>query len=254
MRLFTKASKVSPGGLQTRQYLRGFTLIELLVVIAIIAILASLLLPALTAAKARARRVQCASNLKQTAMATLLYMQDQSDAFPSSDGAATSYDLWGGKVGSDFPSFTNRLINPYVGLPAAGTTNEGGAMQVFRCPADAGALAGSWPARFPTVMDHLGTSYLYNSSANNNDGGTGLFQKRETAVGSPSKIILVNDFSFNCHFDNAQPFELMYWHDKNAAGFGNVAFIDQHVQYLCSLKPSTSFQQGPNWSFIYSDN
>src|SRR4051812_26577978 len=175
----------------------AFTLIELLVVIAIIAILAALLLPALSAAKARAQRTQCASNLKQTAMATLLYLQDQSDAFPSSDGAATSYDLWGGKVGSDYPSLANRMINPYLGLPAS-TTNGEGTMQVFNCPADVGAAAGSWPARFPTVMDHIGTSYLYNSSANNNDGATGLFQKRENAVNNPTKIILVNDFSFNC--------------------------------------------------------
>ncbi len=63
--------------------MKGFTLIELLVVIAIIAILAAILFPVFASAREKARQTSCLSNVKQMGLATMLYVQDSDEKFPT---------------------------------------------------------------------------------------------------------------------------------------------------------------------------
>ena len=71
---------------------KAFTLIELLVVVAIIAILAALLLPALSGAKEQSRRTACANNLRQVAVACLIYTDDFNGNFPPPPPSALTAD------------------------------------------------------------------------------------------------------------------------------------------------------------------
>jgi len=83
------------------RYITGFTLIELLVVIAILAILAALLLPAIQAAKEKARQARCSSNMFQLGRAMMTYAADYDDHLPAtgSAGMRGRYDwTYGGNV------------------------------------------------------------------------------------------------------------------------------------------------------------
>jgi prepilin-type N-terminal cleavage/methylation domain-containing protein/prepilin-type processing-associated H-X9-DG protein len=97
----------------------GFTLIELLVVISIIGILASLLAPALSNAKARAKRTKCQNNLRQLQLAAQMYSDNHEGELPPR--SYRSGAVW-----------IDRMESYYV------------SPEVLRCPVDKAADAESY--------------------------------------------------------------------------------------------------------------
>lgn len=91
----------------------GFTLIELLVVCAIVAILAALTAPAMSAARERARQIQCAANMKQLGIAFRLYQDDHAGKYPFSwEISGGNSNNWEARLG--YSEVTPGVFQSYI--------------------------------------------------------------------------------------------------------------------------------------------
>jgi prepilin-type N-terminal cleavage/methylation domain-containing protein/prepilin-type processing-associated H-X9-DG protein len=99
----------------------AFTLVELLTVIAIIGILAAMLLPAVTSAKAKAKRIQCVANLQEIGVAFHVFLHDHDSKLPmqiSTNLGGTLEFMQGALLAGGmfdykhFQAISNELSNP----------------------------------------------------------------------------------------------------------------------------------------------
>lgn len=215
----------------------AFTLIELLVTVAVIGVLAALLLPALSRAKAEARRAGCLNNLRQINLAVQMYAGDNGDRLP----AALDTVAYTAFVTNHFAVFYKALVKGYVGLQGASSPQD----KVFACASD----DFYFDAHYQAGSYHGSSNVDFSSYAYNGLGGTtntpptlpdqtnfpGLFGRKLASINDPIKTVVAGEFT------SFWPFS---WHETqlrppNQNGIEGIkdaknmlGFADGHVNYI----------------------
>jgi prepilin-type N-terminal cleavage/methylation domain-containing protein/prepilin-type processing-associated H-X9-DG protein len=225
-------------GLGRRESFRrhaGFTLVELLVVVAIISILCSLLMPMLQKARATARKLVCASNLKQISTATYMYIDDNRGYMPTDEpgnpNPTTSNYLFGPVTE---PAFHYTTLCPYIGY-GPNTYSECidhtvPPAPISRCP-EGGRDGTNNPRRDSGNPNY---SYHFNTFLAPKIGSSSRYQKPATAK-NPSGRIFFADVNYSAFYS------ITHFEPRHSGG-ANFMFLDQHIKYynpaeLAAVKP-----------------
>jgi prepilin-type N-terminal cleavage/methylation domain-containing protein/prepilin-type processing-associated H-X9-DG protein len=246
---------------------RAFTLIELLVVIAIIGILAAILFPVFARARENARRVSCASNMKQIGLGIMQYAQDYDEVLPAASGLGPGTTTWrtyifpyvksaqificpsrGKSPSNNSNTFSNGGIDPAQGI------TTGLASHYTANDVSDGSLANDGPFCLgPAGIRHNSsgtpTNYPAGPLARFNtppyDGGYKL-----SVINSPSQLIMVAEGNQgnNTSADLTPVFQIANSSTGDVRGLwsghlgtSNYLFVDGHVKALRATATATPY-------------
>ena len=239
---------VAPRGL-------AFTLIELLVVIAIISVLAAQVLPALSRAKAQARKVQCLSEMKQWAAAFQMYVDDNEGWIPREGYHTNGSVIWNtwGEVGAASDVWYN-VLPPYLGhAPAAAYSMPSKVekfydrQSFFHCPsARLPGNTGDDIAYFSRVMNSQLIEFAPTIKFDQikDTARTALFL--ENRLAGEEKVVKEQD---DRYLGQPAAYANRFAGRRHLRG-GNLAFADGHVDWLPGEEVVET--KGPNvgWAIV----
>jgi prepilin-type N-terminal cleavage/methylation domain-containing protein len=206
---------------------KGFTLIELLVVIAIIAILAAMLLPVLAAAKRRAQRINCVSNLKQVNLAMRIWEGDNGNQYPmavsTSAGGAMEYLACTANTGGYKPAGITNVFDD--------CSNEMSTTKIFVCPSDSAR-------NYATNFGELGQTAPTSPGAGTN--GISYFICGDANEGYPQMVL---DGDRNLGATATAPAQAIIMNNGYALGVGSAP----NSTSLAGTSP------GPSWAWSAND-
>jgi len=190
---------------------RAFTLTELLVVIATVTVLGMLMLPALAGVQTKSGRVQCANNLRQVGIATMIYAGESSTWLPIWGGTSLNprtknaissstyarYVTLGGPTNTKVPTNSTWLATggTFENLGYLYETGLAGNGQIFYCPDQWGTPFGAdlySPLLTSSAINGSGSirsSYYFNPHINPSSN-VRLYQK--TSQLEPHKLLAVD--------------------------------------------------------------
>ena len=225
---------------------RAFTLVELLVVISIIGVLMALLIPAIGAARERARRMQCSNNMKNVAQAMLQHTTAK-DRFPRTvDMIGTVPINW---VADASKSLRRDVYDLWVTQTGNGVLDvDHLEMEVFLCPSDVqtGSSAGAISYGYNAGRIDEGTppDYKENGIGHTLTSGVTLTLDFVAKNDGTSLTILLGE--------NADSVSPGVWTDVTAAEANQSVILWEPAEadvIAADKQPSSKHPQGGNFAF-----